>query len=119
VIGGAVDVDVGVAAKNDPFTKKETRAKKTFSTRGLGRFAGERAYFERCAPGAEDAFVHASSRAFDTNFYAVRPHDAFADEQLGCSVIVFEHDALDRLASNAPGTALAMFARMAANAVDA
>jgi CRP-like cAMP-binding protein len=119
VIGGAVDVDVGVAAKNDPFTKKETRAKKTFSTRGLGRFAGERAYFERCAPGAEDAFVHASSRAFDTNFYAVRPHDAFADERLGCSVIVFEHDALDRLASNAPGTALAMFARMAANAVDA
>ena len=121
VIGGAVDVDVGVAAKNDSttFTKKETRAKKTFSTRGLGRFAGERAYFERCAPGAEDAFVHASSRAFDTNFYAVRPHDAFADEQLGCSVIVFEHDALDRLASRAPGTALAMFARMAANAVDA
>ena len=118
VIGGAVDVDVGVAAKNDPFTKKETNAS-SFSTRGLGRFAGERAYFERCAPGAEDAFVHASSRAFDTNFYAVRPHDAFADEQLGCSVIVFEHDALDRLASNAPGTALAMFARMAANAVDA
>jgi hypothetical protein len=121
VIGGAVDVDVGVAAKNDSttFTKKETRAKKTFSTRGLGCFAGERAYFERCAPGAEDAFVHASSRDFDTNFYAVRPHDAFADEQLGCSVIVFEHDALDRLASRAPGTALAMFARMAANAVDA
>ena len=113
VIGGAVDVDVGVAAKNDPFTKK------TFSTRGLGRLAGERAYFERCAPGAEDAFVHASSRAFDFYVNAVRPHDAFADEQLGCSVIVFEHDALDRLASNAPGTALAMFARMAANAVDA
>jgi hypothetical protein len=34
-------------------------------------------------------------------------------------VIVFEHDALDRLASRAPGTALAMFARMAANAIDA
>ena len=112
VIGGAVAVDETL---NDE-TLNDTKKKKS-KTRGPGRFAGERAYFERCAPGAEDAFVHASSR--DTNAYAVRPTDAFAHEELGCSVVVFEHDALDRLRERAPGTALAMFARMAANAVDA
>ena len=97
---------------------------------GPGRFAGERAYFERCAPGAEDAFEtevaglgcvedEKYKKARAASHDAARRRDAFAHETRGCSVIVFEHDALDRLAARAPGFALAMFARMAANAVQA
>lgn len=103
---------------------------------GPGRFAGERAYFERCAPGAEDAFEtevdvfddaaarggvedEKNKKARAASHDATRRRDAFAHETRGCSVIVFEHDALDRLAARAPGFALAMFARMAANAVQA
>ena len=99
---------------------------------GPGRFAGERAYFERCAPGAEDAFEtevaggdeknkkdEKKKKARAASHDAARRRDALAHETRGCSVIVFEHDALDRLAARAPGFALAMFARMAANAVQA
>ena len=89
---------------------------------GPGRFAGERAYFERCAPGAEDAFEtevdglgcvedEKYKKARAASHDAARRRDAFAHETRGCSVIVFEHDALDRLAARAPGFALAMFAR--------
>ena len=98
------------------------------SRAGPGRFAGERAYFERCAPDAEDAFARASDvptgegassdpRAHQSRD-AARRRDAFAHEEKGCTLIVFEHSALDRLRERAPGFALAMFARMAANAVE-
>ena len=70
-------------------------------------------------PPREAASKTKNKKARAASHDATRRRDAFAHETRGCSVIVFEHDALDRLAARAPGFALAMFARMAANAVQA